>query len=233
MSDTPVRAGIEQVAKRLWAATEEETGASSGVRICGLSADDVESAARVVADAYRRERFTTAALGSDVRARVEPLVTTALRACRAHSQPLFVARDEAVVGVAVLTRPGFDVSERLPTRTRLQALAGLRAARLRGIRRVLRLREPPAELSGSYSLEALAVDPDRQGEGVGKRLLDAVHRLVDSDPGVDGVHLATASERLCEMYAAHGYRRVETRVEERLSVDGDPLRAYHMHRERE
>lgn len=233
MSDTPVRAGIEQVAKRLWASTEDKEG-SSGVTVCGLSADEVGSAAAVVADAYRRERFTTAALGGDARARVESLVTAALRACRARSQPLFVARDEGVVGVAVLTRPGFGVFDGVPARVRIQALAGLQGSRVRDVRRVLRLREPPAELSGSnYTLEALAVDPDRQGDGVGQRLLDAVHRLVDSDPGVDGVHLATASERLREMYAARGYGHVETRVDDRFEVDGEPLQAYHMHRSRE
>jgi ribosomal protein S18 acetylase RimI-like enzyme len=57
-----------------------------------------------------------------------------------------------------------------------------------------------------YHLGVLAVHPDRQGKGVGRVLLDALHRLSASDPASTGVSLNTEKTTNVELYRHVGYR---------------------------
>jgi GNAT superfamily N-acetyltransferase len=202
-----------------------------------LQSSDIEQAAVVIAEAFRPERFTTAALGGNsdrIQSAFATFLAARIRAYARHNQPLFVARDGTeLVGVVLLLRPSFALSPLDTARVLVGARRGLptmaRTADPRALFRVLSAHEPPAGIEQNrYELEYIAVHPDRQGEGIGRLLLDAVHDFTDRDPGTDGVYLATAGEWTRDLYASAGYETVETIAVGDIEVDGDQLYAYHM-----
>ena len=234
MDGERLKRGIKRLAKRLQ--PDESTSAD----IEGVCPADVEEAATVVAKAFRPENFTTAAFGgTDDRAAAgfRALVGAQLRLAVEHTQPLFVARDGErgeIVGVAVLFRPGFEPSTSMVARTLVgrprDALQFVRAVRLTGAKRVLAAHKAPSGVrETNYTLEYIAVRPDRQGERIGGQLLDAIHAFTDRDPGATGVYLVTAGEDTRDIYAAYGYETLECRTDTRLHPT---LRAWHMRRPR-
>lgn len=261
MDGSELRAGIERVAGRLQTATHTGEIAADGERpedvtIEPLHAEDIPAAAAVITAAFRPENFTTAAFGGNgdtEQAGFRTLIEAELRVCFDNNQPLFVARTSPstdttehaaeehaagdIVGVVILMRPGFEVTtfslvRRLAVRPR-HAVRLLRAVKPGATRRVLNLHEPPADITAdNYTLEYIAVRPDRQGEGIGGALLDTVHEFTDRDPGAVGTYLVTAGEYTRDIYASHGYETVERRVDETLEGDDGPLYAWHMRRPR-
>lgn len=214
------------------------------IEITGISEADLDESAAVLTAAFRPENFTTAAFGGNgdpEQAGFEAFVRAILSVCLAQYQPLFVARErdtsgtDDIVGVAILRRPGRDISTRTLVRSLLSrprdAVSLLRVCHPHDTRRVRAAHSAPSGLrERNYTLEYIGVHPDRQGEGIGGRLLDVVHDFTDRDPGASGVYLATAGEYTRDIYADYGYETVEIRVEERLDPDGGPLRAWHMQR---
>lgn len=234
MGPGPIRKQIGRVVDRL----QSGDGSHSEVRVDGMRAGDVEAAAAVLGEAFRPERFTTAAFGGNsdaIQRGFSALMAAKLRTYRRANQPLFVARDDGVVGVVILSRPAFEPSTLATARALLgqpRPLARLAwTADPSDIYRVLQAHETPDSVAATnYRLEYIGVHPDRQGEEIGGRLLDAVHGFTDRDPGAEGVSLVTAGENTRDIYAGYGYETVEIRVDERFDLDGRPLRAYHMHR---
>ena len=232
-----MKEGIERVAEQL--SPDDRSASETGVDIEALSAADVEDAATVIAEAFRTENFTTAAFGTDDRATAgfRALIGAELRVAQQHTQPLFVARDgetDEIVGAVILFRPGFEPStlmlaRNLGRRPR-EAIDLMRGLNPRGAKRVLSIHEAPKGLrEANYTLEYIAVHPDRQGEGIGGQLLDAVHEFTDRDPGASGVYLATAGEYTRDIYANDGYETVDIRVDTHLTPT---VRAWHMRRPR-
>lgn len=210
----------------------------SSVTVERLRSADVEPAAAVIAAAFRPETFTTAALGgrsNRIQSAFEAYIEAKIRAYRRHNQPLFVAREEEVVGVVLLVRPSFSLPPWDVVRVFLEARRGLptvaRTADPRDFFGVLALHEPPGGVKPThYDLEYIGVCPDRQGQGIGRRLLRTVHDFVDRDPGAAGTYLATADEWNRDFYASVGYETVQVDVDDAIRVDGRPLRAFHMTR---
>ena len=56
-----------------------------------------------------------------------------------------------------------------------------------------------------FYLDILAVMPESQGQGVGKALLEAVHKMSESSPQSSGVALDTENERNLDFYRRFGY----------------------------
>lgn len=233
-----MREQIERVAQQLHSdgQPEPETGAT----ITGLPTADIEEAATVITEAFRPENFTTAAFGgtdAEADAAFRALIRAELRVATVHNQPLFVARDsetDEILGVVILFRPGFEPTTLLLGRTLLwrprDSLRLIRGIQPKAARRVLAAHEAPRDVrTANYTLEYIAVRPDRQGEGIGGQLLDSVHAFTDRDPGASGVYLATAGEDTRDIYAAYGYETIDIRVDKRLNPT---LRAWHMRRPR-
>ncbi|WP_312182113.1 GNAT family N-acetyltransferase [Arthrobacter sp.] len=103
--------------------------------------------------------------------------------------------DDQFKCVAVLVQPG--PIEMLPgLQEKLSALHGTAGQRLQ-----IRLPQPPV---GTWTLAALGVAPDTQGNGAGTALMDAV--LQDADRQGRSIALETSSERNVAFYGRHGFR---------------------------
>ena len=69
-----------------------------------------------------------------------------------------------------------------------------------------------------FYIDILGVMPESQGQGVGKALLEAVHKMSESSPQSCGVALDTENERNLDFYESLGYSVSTTTNLERLKV---------------
>lgn len=92
----------------------------------------------------------------------------------------------------------------------------IRLRRVPGVMRAVRLSEPPPQ--PCHTLSAIAVHPDRQGQGIGRRLLNEVHRISDADLKCTGVYLYTADLRNQRIYEHCGYRTLAERCSGELTI---------------
>jgi ribosomal protein S18 acetylase RimI-like enzyme len=78
---------------------------------------------------------------------------------------------------------------------------------------------PSTEDDGTFDLSQIYVDPDRWGEGVGRRLLDRVERTVDDRDG-ERIRLGVMAEndRAVGFYEAAGYERVDEFYDDRIDA---------------
>lgn len=217
-----------------------EDGIGSGkndasVDVEPLRQGTVEEAASVLAGAFRTEAFVSTAFSlyseRDERALTEAF-DARLRTYRAANQPVFTAsKGGTVVAVAVVKRPDVSISTvrfLASLGTTPRALAHL-LGRVDpvGVSKVLGTLSPPGVVpADSYTLETIAVQPAHQGEGIGGMILDAIHDLVERDPGASGIYLATAESSNRDLYERFGYQTVATK-------QVDDFTAYHMLRPNE
>lgn len=193
----------------------------------------IEAAADVLASSFETETFVSTAFdtGDDrFRRAFASLAAARLRLHLEDGQPAFVAvSDDDVVGAAVVRRPSYSPSRRRVLRlvvSRLSSVLGLLSrVDVQGSYNVTRALSPPDVVpDDAYTLELIGVAPPAQGRGVGRELLEAIHGLIDRDPGASGIYLVTAEESNRRLYERFGYETMATRR-------AGSLRAYHMFRE--
>ncbi len=140
---------------------------------------------------------------------------------------LVARRSDRVVGGAILSRNDPPVLHRrlfFAVRWLFAVVPMLTGVRWRHVPSMKRATSLPRPLVGTYfMLMALAVQPLYQGLGIGKSLLEAVHRISDEDRESLGVYLYTGDPRSRLLYERAGYRTIVTH---RLG----PLSVYHMFR---
>ncbi len=186
----------------------------------------LEAFARVMVDAFTTEGINAYAFDF----RRPGSLNARRRAARAELRAFFDAGDilllarlgAEMVGGAIVSR-----NARLPRLLRLRLVArwvfaslplwsSVRWRRLPAVRRATRLSRP---IEGAYyTLAALAVHPDRQGRGIGRRLLQSVDALSERDFEALGVYLYTGDRRNQRMYERDGYETIETRRAGDLTV---------------
>lgn len=98
----------------------------------------------------------------------------------------------------------------------LPLMKSIRLRRVPGVMRAVRLREPLPQ--PYHTLAAIAVHPDYQGQGIGRRLLNEVHRVSDEDLACTGVYLYTADLRNQRIYEHCGYRTLAERCTGELTI---------------
>lgn len=95
--------------------------------------------------------------------------------------------------------------------------------RWRNVIRFMRLLKPDQNLEKNhYTLSALAVLPEYQGRGIGKRLLQEVNNRSEMAI-VDGIYLYTADKRNKDLYEKLNYSTFEEKR-------GKGITVYHMYR---
>ena len=86
---------------------------------------------------------------------------------------------------------------------------------------LLLTKKPPGIPSPHYTLEALAVDPVHQGQGIGRKLLIQVAGRWGCKGA--GIYLYTADEKNRDLYLSTGYKLLREKRIDRLRIT-----AYHM-----
>ena len=199
------------------------------------SAEELRAATRVFAEAFRSEGFTSWMfdLSTPERqerfARANDLMLT-LRHELGQAFLVAVVENE-VAGMAVLKAPepqrgaSFWRQARIALPRLLDLLGMVGLIRWRRAWRAMQAARAPKTLPDRYyTLEGLAVAPAYQGQGIARRLLEAIHALSDGDPQAVGIYLYTADARNRAMYERFGYELAAQQL------GGEALTVYHMFR---
>ncbi len=141
---------------------------------------------------------------------------------------LLVMRGNEVIGTAVLKEQGKGllwqrlrvyVPEIIFLLYPLINMVNFKRAKL--LNGLLKLEEKPA--AKYIILEAIGVDENFQGQGIGKRLLKRVEEIA-TDRGYDGIYLYTADKNNYEIYNHFNYSLIAERGNEELKI-------YHMYKD--
>jgi GNAT superfamily N-acetyltransferase len=200
-------------------------------QVIPLSAPQVPDAARLIVEAFRHEAITAFWLnlsGETARRHYTKLAEAKLRLYLLAGQPVLAAvagdKGDKVVGVAVVKvkRPpppfGQALKIVLPLVPRLLALAPrVRRQALSALHLAGPAMKPPSDLPKTYQLlEAIAVHPEYQGQGIGSLLLKAVHELAKQSELP--TYLMTGDAKNCAIYEHVGYRTVAVKQAPGLAV---------------
>jgi ribosomal protein S18 acetylase RimI-like enzyme len=174
-----------------------------------LPPERVDDAVSVLCDAFReypvmRYILGTTAGGED---HLRTLIRFFVMARVWRGEPMLaVTHGDTVAGVAVMTPPG----EREPSPEmaaareavwkELGAEARTRYEYLGTVWQDFAIGEPHLHLN------MIGVRRAHAGQGLGRRLLDAVHRLSEDDPGSGGVSLTTENPVNVALYKHFGYK---------------------------
>lgn len=187
-----------------------------------LHHDRSHEAVDVLADAfhdYPVMRYVIGVDGEDYDRRLRLLIGVFVGRRVAHGHPIVaVEQDGAALGVATLTPPGEHGTPASPEfearRDVLWRELG-EAAKAR-MDALVAIWERLAIPGPQWHLNMLGVRGSHAGRGLGRRLLDEVHRISRDDPGSAGVSLSTELPSNVLLYEHCGY---QVRHHERVTED--------------
>ena len=188
------------------------------IRIPAERADEVVDALVEAFHDYPVMRYAIGDAGADYDRRLRMLIDVFVGRRVDHGHPLLAVEDGGqVVGVATLTLPGDPGPTSAGFEARRVALwedVGQDAkARMERLVEVWeRLRVPGSQ----YHLNMLGVRRSHAGQGIGRLLLDEVHRISREDSESTGVSLSTENPTNVLLYEHCGY---EVRFHERVSPE--------------
>ena len=209
-----------------WYHVRVERSATSGIpkaspTVRTLPRDRSHEAVDVLVDAFRDYpvmRYVVGDAGDDYDRRLHLLIGVFVGRRVVHGHPILsVEQDGAVLGVATLTPPGdhgvtppdFDARRDALWRE-LGESAKDRMEALVAVWERLTIPGP------QWHLNMLGVRHAHAGRGLGRLLLDEVHRISRDDPGSAGVSLSTELTGNVHLYRHCGY---ELRHHERVAAD--------------
>ncbi len=95
------------------------------------------------------------------------------------------------------------------------------------LKRVIRIskfiKAPSAIQKPYYTLEAIGVSPEHQGQGIGTMLLNKVNEVVENNSKITGIYLFTGDKKNQILYEKFGYETLEEFQAEGITI-------YHMFR---
>ena len=199
---------------------------SAQVRIEPATEATIRDFANVMVEAFSTEG-TNAYLfdfskRSAWRARVRAALVEARLFHENRNHVLVAIEDEQVVGGAILAvNRGRPVLKRAIQTLRwivsgVPLITAVRWRRVPGVMKAVNLPRKPDR--PYYTLAAVAVHPAQQGKGIGRLILDEIHRICDEDLGCTGVYLYTADTKNRVMYERCGYRCVAERSSGTLTM---------------
>jgi len=203
--------------------------ASDAIEIAQLTPDLEEQAVGVITQAFKTEEVVSYHLDMDHPAtlrRYSCLVGTLCELYLAAGRPIFTAiRDGRVVGAGIVRDPRKAIPLRsilsiLPPR--LPRLAALFYRHpVKAVRVFAAARHPKGLAKPFLTFEVLGVQPDHQGRGVGRRIMEEALAFAMGEREISGIFLNTGSVKNQRFYENRGY--VTLRIE-----DLEEIRVYHM-----
>jgi GNAT superfamily N-acetyltransferase len=191
--------------------------------VTSISGSRVDDVVTVLCDAfydYPVMRFVLGSASPHYDSRLRTLIALFVNARFLRHQPVLgIHRDGLLVAAALITPPN-----RQPEPEELSALRE-RTWRALGLAERARY-EAFVEATGQFEIEAphhhlnmIGVRRAHAGKGLGRQLLDAVHRLSDDDQSSLGVTLSTEAADNVPLYRHFGYRILgHTKVSEVLET---------------
>jgi len=179
--------------------------------VAPLDPIDVDEVVAVLCDAfhdYPVMRFVLGAEDPEFARRLPVLIGLFVRARVARQDPVEGARDAAgrLVGVATLTRPGDVAAPASFAAFREETWAALGAAERARYEAFAAAGDRSVIPGPHYYLNMLGVRRGHAGQGIGGRLLAAVHARSLADPASAGVALSTEDPANVPLYEHAGYR---------------------------
>lgn len=141
------------------------------------------------------------------RQRMLPFFRTSLAACKKYGWLLFLQDEhQAIAGAALAYRPG---QYPLPARAQWTMMSNtVRGAGISGLHRwawwMVRAARNHPHHPPHYYLELIGIEPERQGQGLGSRLLQEI--LVAADREKVGCFLETSNLRNLPFYQRFGFQ---------------------------
>ena len=194
----------------------------TGRRLGLLSAERADEAVAVLVDAfhdYPVMRYVVGDAGQDYDRRLDLLIGIFVGRRVEQGDPILVVeQDGGVVGVATLTRPpGIPPSSSAEFQPRVDTMwRELGADARERMERLVEVWQRLTVPGPQYHLNMLGVRRTHAGKGVGRLLLDEVHRLSREHADSTGVSLSTEDSKNVLLYEHCGY---EVRYHERVSPD--------------
>jgi len=198
------------------------------IEIKKLIPDRADEAVEVMLNAFKDEALTSSWLDLN-EPKLKKTYSVAVKIIYIihldSGDPIYIAtQEDKIVGVAGLKTPGakknifkavFLLFKNLPQLLRLLP------AIFKAARALFEATKPPTSLPENYcTLEVLAVDPEQQGNGTGRRLLEHVHQN-HLENNISGIYLVTGEDKNVKIYERFGYKVVEKRI-------AKGIEAYHM-----
>lgn len=167
---------------------------------------------------YAVMRYAVGSAGADYDRRLHKLIDVFVARRFDHDHPVLAIEENGeIMGVATLTLPGEPPTPSAAFEERRMALwadLGPEAkARMEALVTVWQRLTVPGP---QYHLNMLGVRRARAGQGLGRILLDEVHRISREDPESTGVSLSTENPKNVLLYQHCGY---EVRFHERVSPE--------------
>jgi len=186
-----------------------------------LTAERAGEAVEALADAfhdYPVMRYVIGTAGADYDRRLHLLIGVFVaRRVGAGHPVLAVEEGRQVNGVATLTPPGDPPPPQPEFEARREALwRELGEPAKERMERLVAVWERLAIPGPQFHLNMLGVRHSRAGQGIGRILLDEVHRISNDHPDSTGVSLSTEDPKNVLLYQHCGY---ELRHHERVSED--------------
>lgn len=183
---------------------QEPGGAPVDIRVDRLAAGELEAAVGLLARAMRDNPMHLAAFGDDPRRRLRRLDRLFEVLIPALPSPPLVARDgDRLVGVLGRMPPGGCRAPALHLLPRLAIWLRRDLVRVLRWHSALVAHHPPER---HWHLGPVAVEPDRQGQGIGTLLMQAFDAEVDATPAL--VYLDTDKPANVVFYERFGFRTV-------------------------
>jgi len=188
------------------------TATTSRTELVRLDHTALNEAKAVLFQAYRHEPtfeylFDAGKPGYEqrVRATIRELINLYLEL---DQDALGLLQDETLVGVAFIGSPALrlDLPRRLNWRFRMILTAGWSSTRRyidyhRQIARLL----PEGQF---HQLPLMAIQPKYQGQGLGRKLIQAVEKVCGTDPHTSGLVLDTGNSRYLDFYHSLGFEEI-------------------------
>ena len=203
------------------------------VRVQALPAEDLPRAAALIAASFREEGFTRNTLKlttPEQRQRFAEAGEVRLLLSQAGGEQVLAATiGETLAGVAIVRPPAPQAAPWYQQVGIVLRHAPRLLPMLKDMYWWRTLQIIPAGILSVtlprpyYTLDILAVSPECQGQGVGRRLLEHFHALCDQDEQASGIYLITGDEKNTRIYRRFGYEIVETK-------QGGALTVWHMFR---
>ena len=200
------------------------------ITIRKMGEECVAEASAAMSEAFLTESFTKKLVRVSLKSAL-PSVNIAFRlrmlSVINSGIPLVAAcKGDTLTGAAMITsakagRVPFHRSARMLAAFIYHLCRGFYCLRLSRIPGLIRMAwEPPDIPDDRMMLELIAVRPEYQGHGIGKRLLEAV-RSTCVERNASGVYLFTSDMKNRLLYERNGYRVIRT-------VENNGLAVYHM-----